>query len=404
MHEFELAKRTVVLSKYTALVIVSSLAALALTIGISGTTAAVGTRTLGFAFIIASYLTACLLVYRRQTRHLVDEARSVFESSIDRVLHELDETNLLIAGSLKVRDMFRLAASRIDHLVGCSASKLLLMDETRSGLRIAASSGKWPEASEVEKGGVNDALATRCMSERSVVTVVPCGLPATVAIPLIRGVETFGVLQLFFDREPNRPLDEMQELFEAIGDRVSPLVLSSIIFERNQERAMTDTMTDLPNERGFHLILEQQIAEAAREQDARLLSLVAINIEDFDHINSSRGRAWGDGVLNFVARAAQENLRQMDFVARCANDEFVAVLPTASEKIALEIISRIENAIGGRKVEIPGIEPFEVRLNFGWAVFGRDGETAKALLAAARARRDLSANDHRRGTVLLFHK
>ena len=132
--------------------------------------------------------------------------------------------------------------------------------------------------------------------------------------------------------------------------------------------------------------------------------MLSIDVRDFDLITSSRGHATGDRVLNFVARTARENLRQMDFFARCGNDEFLAVLPTASEETAQEVVERIGTEFRGRKLQIEGIDPIEVRLNFGWAVFGKDGETAKELLAMARARRGSSFANGRQSTVLMFRK
>ena len=54
-------------------------------------------------------------------------------------------------------------------------------------------------------------------------------------------------------------------ILDAIGERAAPLVLASIARERSQENALTDVTTDLPNERAFHLVLENQVAEAVRK-------------------------------------------------------------------------------------------------------------------------------------------
>ena len=166
---------------------------------------------------------------------------------------------------------------------------------------------------------------------------------------------------------------------------------------------MTDTTTDLPNERAFHLILEQQIAESARDSDARPLSVLALNVRDFDLINSSRGHAAGDDVLNFVARITRENLRQMDFLARAADDEFIVILPTATNEVSQEIIARISKGSLDHKFPVFEEKYMNLELNFGWAALGDDGETPQHLLGTARLRRSQFKSTEQ-GRVLWFSR
>ena len=157
-------------------------------------------------------------------------------------------------------------------------------------------------------------------------------LGSTAAIPLFHGTEVFGVIQLYFDSDFDVQNADKQ-LLEAIGTRVAPLMMGSLAFERSQANALTDITTELPNERAFYLILENQIAEAQRRRDERPLTVLAIDIRNFDEINQQFGHAAGDRALNFVAQVVKDNLRQMDFLARSTGDEFLVVLPTASQDI-----------------------------------------------------------------------
>ncbi len=49
-------------------------------------------------------------------------------------------------------------------------------------------------------------------------------------------------------------------------------MLGSIAYERTQANALTDATTDLPNERAFYLVLENQVAEAQRNRGERPLT------------------------------------------------------------------------------------------------------------------------------------
>ena len=120
--------------------------------------------------------------------------------------------------------------------------------------------------------------------------------------------------------------------------------MSSMSFERSLTNALTDTLTNLPNERAFYLVLENQIAESQRNRDERPLTILTVDIKNFTELNQNFGHAAGDQILAFAANLIKAQLRQMDFLARSQNDEFLAVLPTASDEIAMEIIERIEKA------------------------------------------------------------
>ena len=66
-------------------------------------------------------------------------------------------------------------------------------------------------------------------------------------------------------------------------------------------------------------------------------------------------------ILTFVAHTMRDNLRQMDFLARAAGDEFLAILPTASKEISHETAPRI-SSFGEAKAA------FAVALPLVWAL------------------------------------
>ena len=165
-------------------------------------------------------------------------------------------------------------------------------------------------------------------------------------------------------------------------------MLGAIAYERTRANALTDVTTDLPNERAFYLVLENQVAEAQRKRGERPLTILAVDIKNFQEINCNFGHAAGDRVLNFAAQVIKDNLRQMDFVARALNDEFLVILPTADKEISHEIISRISTGFFGRRLAINDTQSVEIGLNIGWSAFGSDGETPGQLLSLAQLRKE----------------
>jgi diguanylate cyclase (GGDEF)-like protein len=228
------------------------------------------------------------------------------------------------------------------------------------------------------------------------------GLKSAVAIPLLREQQPFAVLVLYKDRPMS--LDAVSRpTFEAIGERVTPLLLSSISFEQSISNALTDPVTNLPNERAFFMVLENQLAESQRFRTERPLTVMSIDIKNFAEVNQHFGFATGDRILAFAADHLQSQLRKMDFLSRSGSDEFLIILPTASEKFADEIAGRIKARFAAEVFAASETEEIKLWLNFGWATFWQDGETAAQLLQHARIRKQ-QAKAEEPAKVLWFPK
>src|ERR1700681_1222398 len=76
-------------------------------------------------------------------------------------------------------------------------------------------------------------------------------------------------------------------------------------------------------------------------------------------------------------------LREYDFLARYAGDEFVAIVNDATVKQVEELRERIERIVSDFSIDIRAQGRARVGISVGSAVFGRDGETLDQLLVAA---------------------
>lgn len=343
----------------------------------------VGVKTRGFSGIIAAFLIVTVSLRMWQARRGNGPAIAGHRASdIDASLSGLEAAKDLFAGSLSSTDAFRLAASRIHDLVPYRTILLFAHNEAAGELRVVQAAGL--DAERYLSGAMrpSQGLPGECYRQRTLRTD-----ERSVAIPLESGLATFGVLQLMFDDRFD-PGKVEPATFEAIGARTAPLVLSSAAFEQSQTQALTDNTTDLPNERAFYLVLENQIAEAQRKRDERPLTVLALDVRGFDDINQRFGHVVGDRVLAFVAEVVKGSLRQMDLLARTTADEFLIVLPTATKEISHDITGRIHTGFFGRKLKVTDSDSVEVEINVGWAAFGTDGESPDMLVRAARARKD----------------
>jgi diguanylate cyclase (GGDEF)-like protein len=293
---------------------------------------------------------------------------------------DLYETNEFLTSCVSTSDVFNFVADRIGRWLPFVSAELLLLDKNRVHLEVRDTFGD-NRARPGSRVCLKEDPAGDCFSSGEALVA-----DQTAAVPLKSGDQVFGVLRLIFEE----PVCIDRSTLKAIGDRVSPVILCSLSMERSRANALTDVTTDLPNERAFHVILENQVAGAQRDQCP--LSILAVDIKDFSDHNRRFGHPAGDRILNFAAQTIKDSLRQMDFIARSYGDEFLIVLPKATSQITDDIVRRIRSAFLGQTLKLSDVDSVQVELNFGSASFGPDGQTPAQLLTAARVRKTEAKN------------
>ena len=115
--------------------------------------------------------------------------------------------------------------------------------------------------------------------------------------------------------------------------------------ELEQERtlALTDHLTGLGNRRAFTLELEEDLAELS--QHGWQFAVCFIDLDDFKLVNDTYGHAFGDKVLQDIARLIRAGCRSTDFVARIGGDEFATIHPSASLEDAMLVLERVRASI-----------------------------------------------------------
>ena len=81
--------------------------------------------------------------------------------------------------------------------------------------------------------------------------------------------------------------------------------------------------------------------------------------------------------------AIQGQLREYDFLARYAGDEFVAIVQELDESQVEDLRVRIEKAVSEFSLHVRNKGKARVGISVGTATFGSDGETLDQLLVAA---------------------
>ena len=136
--------------------------------------------------------------------------------------------------------------------------------------------------------------------------------------------------------------------FTALETRTNELAQQRLVLQTANRRLRrlvdVDALTGIANRRHFDRSLEREVRRARRE--ARPLSLIFLDLDEFKRYNDTYGHPSGDDVLRRVAQTLNETFRRGgDFVARYGGEEFAVVLPDVDARRAALYAERLRRRI-----------------------------------------------------------
>lgn len=146
------------------------------------------------------------------------------------------------------------------------------------------------------------------------------------------------------------------------------------------QQAREDVLTKLPNRRALDERLPEAMARTRRTQQP--LAVLFMDLDGFKAINDIYGHAMGDELLRVITKRLVQAIRETDYVARWAGDEFVLLLegsePTAIEQLADKLIQVVQEPMAAGKAAL------NVSVSIGVALYlPASAETANELLKRA---------------------
>jgi diguanylate cyclase (GGDEF)-like protein/PAS domain S-box-containing protein len=148
-----------------------------------------------------------------------------------------------------------------------------------------------------------------------------------------------------------------------------------------REQSVRDHLTGLFNRRYMEETLERELLRASRKHLS--LGIVMLDVDEFKHINDTYGHAAGDVILRDLGNLLLKHVRGEDIPCRYGGDEFVIVLPDASQIVTSRRAELVCKDAKQSYFQFEGQTLEAVTLSLGVAVFPKDGSTSVAVLKAA---------------------
>jgi len=140
------------------------------------------------------------------------------------------------------------------------------------------------------------------------------------------------------------------------------IVILKSYHKRLEKLADFDELTNIPNRRKFNK--EFEIFFSLYKRDAKPISLLFLDIDNFKSINDKLGHQVGDEVLVRTAEILRKNIRKTDLLARWGGEEFIIAFINTNINDALNISQKIREAIE-KDSDLKEITSYSVTASFG---------------------------------------
>lgn len=269
---------------------------------------------------------------------------------------------------------------------------ILLLDEETEVLRLAAGQGYQAAARYLEIP-VGRGVTGRCAASRQTQLLrdlqqaeaahyIP-GIPGArseLALPMIAEGKTVGVLNAE-SVEPDAFGESAIQTLTLIAHQAAAVIRGGQLLDETRRLAITDGLTGLHNRRHFMRQLDEAVRRAGRYQET--MALIMLDLDLFKEVNDRFGHQVGDRVLELLATALRDSVRESDQAARLGGEEFALLLLRCDHDLAIAIADRVRERI--RHLALDGIPESDIDLSasVGIAFFPEDGEDPKKLMRAA---------------------
>ncbi|HEV2035726.1 MAG TPA: sensor domain-containing diguanylate cyclase [Candidatus Dormibacteraeota bacterium] len=312
------------------------------------------------AFVL---LTVSLMRLRRTTREL--QAALADESGAR------DRAALLLAiasavnSSLALEEVLNVALTHAGRIMGAVAGAMYLVTSGKAEMRREAEYNLKTRARGAVRQLEEEPLRTALGAMRPLVLKLSDdtspGLEAgghpqhALVVPVQRSGQLMGAMELYLNAW--RELSEDQaDLLTGVASQAAIAIRHAQLFQAQEENALTDELTKLPNRRALAQRFLQEMQRARRHHKA--IAFLMVDLDHFKQVNDSYGHLNGDAVLAELASILTAAARESDVCARYGGEEFGIILHETTDAGARTLAERIRAKVasatfpGGLKLTI----------------------------------------------------
>ncbi|HEY6120254.1 MAG TPA: diguanylate cyclase, partial [Pyrinomonadaceae bacterium] len=310
-----------------------------------------------------------------------------------REVYALYEIARMFGSSLDVEHTLEVLVDKVGHVVPFDTCAVYLFDEAKGYAIAHHVTGKNAEALAARCVLPGEGVTGFALANRSPVNQLDPILDfanitgqfeneyrSMASLPLFKDDILLGALSIY-STELIQYTDDHMRLLETITRLASDALTNAMHHAEAESKALTDPLTGLPNARYLALRFEEEAARARRT--GRPFQVLMLDLDDFKLVNDSFGHKAGDKMLREMARIINAQLREYDFLARYAGDEFVAIVQELVGSQADDLRQRIEDSVSKFTLHVGGKRHARVGISTGTSTYGVDGETLDQLLIAA---------------------
>jgi len=310
-----------------------------------------------------------------------------------REVYALYEIARTFGTSLNVEHTLEILVDKVGHVVPFDTCMVFFYDDVKGYATARHVVGKNAEILTGRSIAPGEGVTGFALANRSPVNQLHPSLDFTdvnpgagikyqsmASLPLFKDDVLLGAMSVYSCNLEQYTNDHMR-LLETVTRLASDALGNAMQHAEAESNALTDPLTGLPNARSLALRFEEEASRARRTD--RSFQVVMLDLDEFKNVNDSYGHNVGDKMLRDVAGIIQNQLREYDFLARYAGDEFVALVQEVMGIQVEELCIRIENAVSQFSLPVGPNRNARVGISLGTATFGSDGDTLDQLLMSA---------------------
>ena len=365
-------------------------ALLAFTFALSSTTEGI------ICFFNASLPEAHLEILRHFVKHgasALENARRYEEKDRQtRQLNILNESTLSLSAEPDLASLYQKVCEHARYLIRSDSAMFIVLGDDREQVEAVYRPGELAPEPLDPKTRISGRLAGLVAShgllnwgdneEEDAAPELPVTVPEhrhLLAVSMDQE-NSVGILVLMNREKNKRFCKEEEDLLLIYSVQTALAIDNAILHQRTKQLAITDGLTEVLNHREFQNKLEEEVRRCIRYR--RIFSVLMIDIDHFKTFNDTFGHPMGDKVLQGVARAIGDSIRNVDMAARYGGEEFAVILPETSSQRATVVAERIRDKIAQKSFsKSMGEEDFFTTVSIGISSYPEDGVTREELIA-----------------------